>query len=44
MEQSFARLRAYARSHNLRPDDVANAVIDGTLAASELDELPAANF
>jgi GAF domain-containing protein len=36
MEQAFARLRAYARNHNLRLVDVANAVIDGTLASSAL--------
>ena len=37
MEQSFRRLRGYARSHNLRLVDVAGSVIDGTLAATSLD-------
>jgi hypothetical protein len=37
MEQAFKRLRTYARNHNLRLSDVALAVIDGTLAAAELD-------
>ena len=31
LEESFSRLRAYARSHNLRLTDVAQAAIDGTL-------------
>jgi GAF domain-containing protein len=31
LDQAFARLRAYARSHNLRLTDVAQAAIDGTL-------------
>ena len=31
MEHSFRRLRAYARSHNLRLVDVAQSVIDGTI-------------
>ncbi|HZU72208.1 MAG TPA: GAF and ANTAR domain-containing protein [Acidimicrobiales bacterium] len=31
MAEAFARLRAYARSHNLRLTDVAQAAIDGTL-------------
>jgi AmiR/NasT family two-component response regulator len=29
--EAFARLRAYARNHNLRLTDVAQAAIDGTL-------------
>jgi GAF domain-containing protein len=37
MEQSFARLRTYARSHNIRLADVAQRVIDGTLSAVSLD-------
>lgn len=37
MEASFAVLRAHARNHNLRLVDVAEGVIGGTLAASELD-------
>lgn len=31
MAEAFSRLRAYARSHNLRLTDVARAAIDGTL-------------
>jgi len=37
MEQSFRRLRAYARSHNLRLVDVACSVIDGSLGTPSLD-------
>src|SRR5688572_10349922 len=37
MEQSFRRLRAYARSHNLRLVDVACSVIDGSLVSESLD-------
>jgi len=40
MEPAFRRLRAHARSHNLRLADVAEAVINGTLAASSLDPPP----
>lgn len=36
MEQSFNRLRAHARNHNLRLADVAQAVIDGTLTTGSL--------
>jgi GAF domain-containing protein len=36
MERSFKVLRAHARNHNLRLADVADAVIGGTLPASEL--------
>lgn len=36
MEASFGMLRTHARNHNLRLVDVAEAVIGGTLAASEL--------
>ena len=36
MEEAFAKLRAYARNHNLRLVDVANDVIAGTLPASDL--------
>jgi AmiR/NasT family two-component response regulator len=32
MEQAFTALRTYARNHNLRLVDVAEAVIGGTLA------------
>lgn len=42
MERSFAALRSHARSHNLRLIDVAQAVIDGSLAPSSLDATPAA--
>lgn len=38
MEQSFAVLRNHARNHNLRLGDVAESVIDGSLAVSGLDE------
>jgi GAF domain-containing protein len=38
MEQSFSRLRGHARGHNLRLADVAQAVIDGTLSTSSLDQ------
>jgi len=41
MEQAFKMLRNHARAHNLRLVDVARDVIDGTLAASKLDRLPA---
>jgi GAF domain-containing protein len=37
MERSFNALRAHARSRNLRLVDVANGVIDGTLATSSLE-------
>src|SRR5579859_4590509 len=40
MEQSFSLLRNHARSHNLRLVDVAQAVIDGTLATRSLDPSP----
>lgn len=40
MEQSFATLRNHARNHNLRLSDVAQSVIGGSLAPSELDALP----
>ena len=40
MERSFATLRNHARNHNLRLSDVAQSVIDGSLAASRLDTLP----
>ena len=36
MEQSFSALRRYARDHNLRLVDVAEAVIGGSLAPSAL--------
>lgn len=41
MERSFATLRSHARNHNLRLGDVAQSVIDGSLAASGLDAPPA---
>jgi AmiR/NasT family two-component response regulator len=31
LAEAFSRLQAYARNHNLRPTDVAQAAIDGTL-------------
>ena len=31
LAQAFSRLRTYARNHNLRLTDVAQAAIDGTL-------------
>ncbi len=37
MERAFATLRNHARNHNLRLSDVAESVIDGSLAASGLD-------
>jgi GAF domain-containing protein len=37
MEQAFATLRNHARRHNLRLIGLAHGVIDGTVAASELD-------
>jgi len=37
MEASFARLRLYARNHNLRLADVGEAVISGAMGASALD-------
>ncbi|MEO8694653.1 MAG: GAF and ANTAR domain-containing protein [Acidimicrobiales bacterium] len=37
MDQSFRRLRSYARSHNLRLVDVACSVIDGSLGTGSLD-------
>ena len=37
MEGSFLRLRTHARSHNLRLVDVAQAIIDGTLADDSLE-------
>ena len=40
MEQSFVRLRAHARSHNLRLADVARDVIDGTLSTESLEPAP----
>lgn len=41
MDQAFATLRHHARNHNLRLVVVAQDVIDGSLAASSLDRLPA---
>jgi AmiR/NasT family two-component response regulator len=40
MEQAFSALRNHARNHNVRLVDVAEAVIVGSLAASELDRVP----
>ena len=38
IEHSFSRLRGHARSHNLRLVDVAQAVIEGTLSTSSLEQ------
>jgi len=43
MEQAFAILRHHARSNNLRLADVAQGVIDGTLAETALDHPTAAD-
>ena len=43
MEQSFATLRNHARNNNLRLGEVAQSVIDGSLAASGLIDPLAAN-
>jgi GAF domain-containing protein len=40
MEQSFTRLRAHARNHNVRLAEVAQRVIDGTLSTESLDPAP----
>jgi len=40
MEQSFAILRGYARTHNLRLQAVAHHIIDGSLAPTALDRPP----
>lgn len=40
MERSFERLRSHARNHNRRLGDVARSVIDGSLAASDVDAPP----
>ena len=42
MERSFATLRNHARNHNLRLGDVAQSVINGSLAPSGLKEPPTA--
>ena len=42
MEQAFSALRNHARHHNLRLVDVSRAVIDGSLSARALDQLPQA--
>ncbi|MDZ7674088.1 MAG: GAF and ANTAR domain-containing protein [Acidimicrobiales bacterium] len=42
MERSFAALRSHARHHNLRLSELAQSVIDGSLAPAELEALPAA--
>jgi GAF domain-containing protein len=41
MQVAFSALRAYARHHNLRLVDVAEAVIAGSLAPSTLGSVPA---
>ncbi len=40
MERSFITLRNHSRNHNVRLSDVAQSVIDGSLAASRLDDPP----
>jgi GAF domain-containing protein len=40
MEDAFATLRSYARSHNLRLADVARDLIDGTLTSMAVDAQP----
>jgi GAF domain-containing protein len=40
IELAFNALRAYARNHNLRLVDVAESVIDGSLAPSSMGSLP----
>jgi GAF domain-containing protein len=40
MEQSFTRLRAHARNHNVRLAEVAQRIIDGTLSTESLDPAP----
>lgn len=42
MERSFAALRHHARANNRRLSDVAQSVIDGSLAPADLDTPPAA--
>ncbi|NNN00421.1 MAG: GAF and ANTAR domain-containing protein [Acidimicrobiaceae bacterium] len=37
MDEAFGYLRTHARNHNLRLTDVANAVVEGSLAMSSLD-------
>lgn len=36
MDDAFSRLRAYARNHNLRPNDVARQVVETDLAVDVL--------
>ncbi|HSP01946.1 MAG TPA: GAF and ANTAR domain-containing protein [Acidimicrobiales bacterium] len=43
MEQSFSALRNHARSNNLRLSDVAQSVIEGSLAPSDLQAAAAGN-
>jgi GAF domain-containing protein len=40
IELAFTALRAYARNHNLRLVDVAESVIDGSLAPSTMGSVP----
>ena len=42
MQGSFAALRNHARSRNLRLSDVAESVIDGSLAPAQLETMPGA--
>ena len=41
MEQSFSRLRAHARNHNLRLADLARGIIEGRVRPASLDPSPA---
>jgi GAF domain-containing protein len=43
MDHAFARLRKYARDHNLRLVDVAHGVVEGTLKVETLDPPPASS-
>ena len=40
LAEAFSRLRAYARNHNLRLTDVAQAAIDGTLDPRAMEPHP----
>jgi GAF domain-containing protein len=44
MEEAFSALRGYARNHNLRLAEVAEAIIAGSLAASALGSRPRAGL
>src|SRR5688500_9881921 len=40
MDEAFTALRNHARNHNLRLEDVARGVIDGTVAVPKVDSAP----